>query len=283
MVYLTVLIIMTQVRLGETPLVYRTNDFYQWKGGDTYLKLKERQNEYETLVLGSSIAYKGVNCELLSEDLGASLNLGTSAQDLCSSLALLKSSSHKPNKLVLCVDASSFESDGLESTITLLSNGAGLGFFRLTDWLRDPRLLNSFLVSNFVGDQSFYSKEGNLKCGSVLIDSTLSQPISSLKELKQFRPNSSQLPCLNEIQSFCTLQKIDLSICLMPTLANAKARQVEFSELIRNNTKPKEIIDFRGLFDSMPKEDYFYDRTHLNRNGANLLTERLIERISRER
>src|SRR5690606_24208643 len=110
----------------ERPIIYITNDYYSWKGGDTYMKYSEfnENQQYDVIVSGSSRAYRGYSPFIFEEQNYSCFNLGTSAQSIKNTYFAIKHYVNKNNCNLLLLDifSGAFTKNQLESSSDLIEN-----------------------------------------------------------------------------------------------------------------------------------------------------------------
>lgn len=281
--YFGLILLLSNISIKKIPVIYRTNDYYQWPGGDTFYKLKRVNEQFEVLILGSSKAYRGLNCEILSEKIGPTLNLGTTAQDICGSFDLLKLyySQIKPKLVLIELSAVSFESDGYECKSNLLANGIDFSYILSSKSYQDIRFDNTFFASIFrVNNTSLYEKEGYQDCGSVMSNQRLVAGLGNVNR-SEFIVQKEQVNCFTSLLKW--LQQNEISVCFVslpfPQEIN-RLEHIEFKEFINKTStfKAFEYIDLNTLAE-LRTEEHFYDHIHLNASGAYITTNELINRI----
>ena len=279
--YLIAMWSLSNIHFKGLPLIYRTNSFYQWQGGDTYHKLKLLEENPKVLVLGSSKAYRGIDCNVLSEQVGATLNLGTTAQNVCVSFSLLKEHLRfsKPDLLVIEISPISFESDGFESRVNLLANGVSMNLAQDLGIFKDIRYTNVFLSQKFkLSDESFYEKDGYQNCGSVLSDSSLPAEFAFPELDNEFLPGEEQKGCFSELVDFVQSEGINTIFINLPVPEESKGADIiKCSSYVHSC---KRDIPYLELDDAeINTTEHFYDHIHLNAKGAKAVSLKLAKSV----
>lgn len=283
-VYFSLLLSFSFFKIDNLPILYRTNTYYQWPGGDTFHKLRwlETKPAVDLMILGSSKAYRGVDCNWLSNRGLETINLGTTGQDLCTSLAIAKShySELGVKKIVVELSAISFESSGLEARINLLSNVPERDLsYRLLNF-RDPRLINVYMASSMNFSLSpLFDKKGTLECGSVLTEGSIEKNIDFSEYGLSFEPRPNEVVCLKEFLDYFSNVDCDLSFVTFPE--PSEIGSTEHQEMRRIITPILE--NFKASYIDWyhhPKFEtsrHFLDHIHLNEEGARVLSNLLFE------
>ena len=118
--YVLIFWALCSITVGGTPLIYRTSETLNWKGGNSFVKFNEfnQANEYDFIFIGSSHAYRGYDTHVFERAGYTVFNLGSSAQTPLNSLEIIKDLITKENCVTVVIDVFSgaLETNGLEST-----------------------------------------------------------------------------------------------------------------------------------------------------------------------
>jgi hypothetical protein len=156
---------MAHVSVLGKPLIFRTGDYYNWPGGDSWQRFHEfdPRERQDAMIIGSSHAYRGYDPAVFAERGHRVFNLGSSAQTPLNTFQLIEHFLDSANCPLLIYDVyvGTFQNSGLESTADLTQNqpsdGAALGMA----WaLRDLRGLNMMALRMFTARNTpFYISE----------------------------------------------------------------------------------------------------------------------------
>jgi hypothetical protein len=171
------------VRVNKLPIIYRLTDAVGIKGGNTYQKFIDfnENKKYDVIVIGSSHAYRGYDPRIFKKYGLEMFNLGTSGQSLVNSFFIAKNYIRKTNCKLLIIDISTraLESDGLESATDLIANiNKEIPAAEMALNLKDPRALTMY--SNRIWSKCY----SPLKIDKDYMLNGYSQTTDSVKEVK---------------------------------------------------------------------------------------------------
>ncbi len=284
--YVAIMAFMSHVRVLGRPLVFRTGDYYNWPGGDSWARYRtfDPSVRYDAVIIGSSHAYRGYDPYVFRDRGYTVFNLGSSSQTPLNTYQLIKYYLDSTNCPVLIFDVFErvFRDTGLESTSDLTQNqpsdAAALGMA----WeLRDLRGLNMMALRMLTDlDKPYYTEKDYVGLGfSVLTDSM---------KYDAPAPPSSVPPLLDR-------QKHFFEACVR--LCNERGiRVVVSSHYERRDWKGTAHADFATYINSVlsgtgiPYLDYtdtkgvdernwFGDKAHLNVTGARIFTGHLVDSL----
>ncbi|MEO8590089.1 MAG: hypothetical protein ABI432_12005 [Flavobacteriales bacterium] len=149
--YLLSFFVLTHVRIANRPLIFRTSDYYQWKGGLAYAKFQEWDPgaRWDAIVIGSSHAQRGYDPRTFRERGYRMFNMGSTAQTPLSTYAILDHYVTRERTGLVIIDLyeTPFLKDGLESVSDLTQNmTSDAAAAELAASLRDVRALNMFTL-----------------------------------------------------------------------------------------------------------------------------------------
>jgi hypothetical protein len=274
-IYALIFLVLSNISIGGTPLIYRTSDALNWKGGNSYTKFRafDRNAQYDVVFIGSSHAYRGYDTRVFTDAGYSAFNLGSSAQTPINTEQILRDLVNVRNTKTVIIDVfnGALETDGLESTADLSQNYPSTKPVLNMVWqLKDPRGLNMLMLRmvRYAADP-MYTENCNGANGTCLISDSagveVNYPFARPLVLKQ-----DQLCALERTIRY--LQETGIQVVLadhpIPPEAD-QARQVRYSAHVKTLAQQWNVplVDMSSTvgFDSRA---HFYDHTHLNEAGA---------------
>lgn len=288
-VYLMVFWVLCQVQVGGTPFIYRTSDYLNWKGGNSYRKFQEFRKDslYDVVFIGSSHAYRGYDPVLFTQRGHSSFNLGTSAQSPLNSYYILKNYLDSGNTRLIILDTyeAAMEMDGIESTADLTQNissdAAAVGMALA---LRDPRGLNMLTLRMMRRDAPpMYADEGYRPGGSALRPDSVKGDIHYVVG-RPLALEERQVRYMRAFFRHCQEQHIPLVLVnhYYPK-ASDRAKHAVFNAFLQKEADAFGLRYFDLAYDhELDDRDHFYDHNHLNKAGVEIFNARLIDLLERE-
>lgn len=295
--YVVGMLALKNIKYNGKPIIYITNDYYNWKGGDTYQKYQEfklNQSKNDVVFVGSSRAYRGYSPFIFELSGYKSFNLGTSAQSIKNTYFVIKHYINASNCKLLVVDvfAGAFTKNQLESSSDLIENiEEPKAAYDIAIHNNDIRTINiaalRYLTEN---DSTYFKKTDYLGKGfSINTDSM------SLLKQKQFygkvklshkkiEIDEDQIKYFNQIIELCKNRNVKLVFVYSPVsyFYNYDLHK-PFVNLIapvlqKNNIK---FYDFSKC-DSINTAYHFYDDSHLNQAGVQIFNNQLINQLIKD-
>jgi hypothetical protein len=284
--YASAMWVMAHMDILGRPLVFRTGDYYNWPGGETWQRFREYdpQVRNQVVIIGSSHAYRGYDPFVFIARGHSTFNLGTSAQTPLNTYYLIKEYLDSANcgLLVFDVYEGALTNSGLESTADLTQNqpsdAAALGMA----WsLRDLRGLNMmalrelsdrskpfYLGKNYVG-KGFCRFKDSVRVGA-------GPPHPPRKPL-----SARQLDFLAKCIHLCQDRGIPVVVAShyarrnLRGPAHAPLAHAIDSVLAGTGVRYLDFADAPGVDD----ENWFADENHLNGTGARIFTGHLVDTL----
>lgn len=238
------------------------------------------------LFIGSSHAYRGYDTRIFNK-LGKSFNLGTTSQTPLQSYFLLEKFVNilNPKYVVIDIYFPLFESDGIESSIDIISNYFSIDNFKLLFLYPNPIILNTLIYS------SYYNilKKGNNKTDeySNKFDTYIFGGFVERK-IQYYNPKGNLIKrkiTINPIQkkAFENLLNLLKKRKIKFIIIHSPITRYEYSSYL-NTSELNEYFKSKGFYlnfneINLPLNDniHFYDRHHLNQYGVYLFDNYLIE------
>lgn len=244
-------------------------------------------------VLGSSVALNSINTKTIQDSLGVStFNGAANGQAFPFYLSMLKAiiAQHPPKRVVLGLIPENLVDSGIGVRYNFLSPyyGRGLGdidsnlesdgelnrFFLKSNFYRLNRIWFRIFLYNFVqagikGENGFIAKPLPPQFPEKY-DLALPQALSAERRSQ-----------LNEFLELCKENNIDLTVVLTPRYFSIENTETPAVEEIRRLCSNQ---GFRFFNDSQlppfsSDSSLFYDRNHININGAAIYTDTIIQRL----
>lgn len=284
--YLLAFFALTRIRFHGRPVIYRTGDYYQWKGGVVHLKMKEWDPaaRWDAIVIGSSHAYRGYDPTVFAQRGYRMFNLGSTAQTPLSSFSVLKHYVDSPTTRLVIMDLyeNAFEQDGAESVSDLTQNLSSDAAAAELAWdYGDLRGLNMFTLRmmNRNGPPLYGDKHYRGLGFSVKPDS-----LTHAVAYDRGRPlvlAPKQLRYLGRCMDLCAARGITvvLSTHYYPH-GSDHARHAAFAHAIDSLTAGRDVRWFDLAYaHQLSDTDHFSDRNHLNAAGARAFTAQLLDSL----
>jgi hypothetical protein len=293
--YVLGMFILKKVPYNGKPAVYITNNYYNWKGGDTYEKYREfsRTNQYDVIITGSSRAYRGYSPFIFDSAGYNCFNLGTSAQSIKNTYFIIKHYLNADNCKLLIVDvfAGAFTKNQLESSSDLVENlNDPSAAYDVAMHNKDIRTMNIAMLRFFTEeDQPYFSKEDYSGKGYSEKGDSLSKQqqndFFAKKKLKhkKLEIDDEQIDYFNKIVDLCAEKHIKVAFVYSPV---SYFYDYSIHHDFVGKLKPtieKNHLPFFDLSkcDSINTAYHFYDDSHLNSAGVAIFNHALINELQR--
>jgi hypothetical protein len=254
----------------------------------TRLQEAERARNIDILILGSSHAYRGFDTRNFKAAGYSAFNLGSRAQSPIQTKILLNRylDSLNPKTIIYEVYPWTFEIDGVESSLDIISSGRNdFESVRMALELNNVKTYNTLvfgMYKDLLGLSSGFSEPMTLD------DDTYIPGGYVQKELKYFRHtelppenwvwNSAQLLSFEENIALIRRKKIRLVLVQAPVTAALYRSYTNVGEFNAMMKSHGEYYDFNAavtLDDSL----HFMDSDHLNQDGVNIFNNAVIEAL----
>jgi len=242
--------------------------------------------DIDFLFIGSSHAYRGYDIRLFDK-LGKSFNLGTTSQTPLQSYFLLKKYINilRPKYVIIDIYFPLFESDGIESSIDIISNFFSFDNFNLLFLNPNPVVLNTLIYSNYYyilkkdyNKQNKYSNKFDKYITGGFVERNID--FYNSKETlprKNIKINPRQIKAFENILTLLENRRIKFIIVHSPITKNEYLSYLNTLELNKYFNSKGFYLNFNEM--PLPLNDniHFYDRHHLNEYGVYLFNRYLIE------
>ena len=261
--------------------------------GNAYTRMKEVKtfHDIDILFVGSSHSYRGFDTRIFKQSGYSAFNLGSSSQTPIQTSMLFKQYLHTlhPKLIVFEVYPSTFESDGVESAIDLLSNNTIDNYaIKMALETKNIKVLNTLLFSGFV--QFFklnanyveqkIKKEDTYVSGG-FVERKLEKYVAKKTKINTstYHLNPKQLLKFKEMTSLLKEKKMNY------VLVQAPISQKLYNSY-SNNSEIDSIFSSLGTYYNFNKlldvnDSLFYDAHHLNQNGVVMFNNKFIELLKK--
>lgn len=292
-IYISVVFVFVKLKYKNKPAIYITNDYYSWKGGDTYYRFREFDPgyQYDLIFAGSSRAYRGYSPFVFEKNNISSFNLGSSAQTIKNTYFIVKNfvSKNNCNLLVLDVFSGAFLNADLESTSDLVENvSKPYAAYEIASHGKDIRVANIAALRFFTeSDTAYYQKSDYRGRGYSSTEDSL--PIEKQKQFFKhekinfsgYSIDAEQIDYFGKLLSFCKENSVKIVCVYSPcSYFYDFSKHDAFLEML-NPTLTKydvKLLDFskNGLFNTAY---HFYDDSHLNEAGVEIFNNELVKQL----
>ncbi len=288
--YVAAFFALMHIQFGAMPVIYRTNDYYQLKGGVSYTKFKDWADgaRYDVVVIGSSHAYRGYDPRIFEERGYSMFNMGSSAQSPLSTYAVLEGYVTKERAPLVVIDVyeNAFDHPGVESVSDLTRNmDSDRSALHLAAAFRDLRGINMFTL-RMMDKGAPASWEHRQYIGNGAAISTDSADASvKYPGPRPFEMNDRQLERFLSCLDLCAERGLRVVLCshFYPQQGELRrhAAFVSTMDSILAERYPAgrpawfDFADTPGIND----QDHFCDHNHLNAAGARIFGNMLVDSL----
>lgn len=286
--YLALFFALTRIRIGDHPLIYRTNDYYQSRGGVSYTKFRDwaAGGNYDVVVIGSSHAYRGYDPRIFQERGYRMFNMGSSAQTPLSTYAVLEGYVTKDRAPLVVIDVyeNAFDHPGVESVSDLTRNmDSDRSAALLAASFRDLRGLNMLALRMMdKGSPASWSHVDYVGNGAAISPDSAGAQVK-YPGRRPFHLNERQLERFLSCLDLCAERGLRVVLCshFYPRQGE-RARHAGFKAMLDSvlagRQERPEWFDFADTPD-IDDRDHFCDHNHLNAAGSRIFTERLVDSL----
>lgn len=285
-VYVAAMAVMAHLPFQGKPLIFRTGDYYNWPGGDTWQRFREYDPEVrqDAVIIGSSHAYRGYDPFVFRDRGYKVFNLGSSAQTPLNTYPLIEHFLDSTNcpLLILDVYEGVFTNVGLESTADLTQNQPSDAAALDMAWaIRDLRGLNMMALRMLTRrDKPYYTSDYYEGLGFCAIPDSVNWEAPPPPD-KGIELSSTQRHYFESCIRLCRERGIRLVVASHYARRNRKgpAHTVLTSYM-------DSILAGTGIpyldYTNTPGVDelhWFADDSHLNTTGARIFTAQLVDSL----
>lgn len=270
--------------------------YFQGGYGHMYSRINEVKStkNVDFLFLGSSHSYRGFDTRIFKKAGYKTFNLGSSAQTPIQTEVLINRylDNLNPKKVIYEVYPSTFSSDGVESSLDIISNDQNdLYSFQMILKNRHIKTLNTFIYGSIVDmfglhknyvEPVIKGEDKYIKGG--FVEKKLKYfkvPKEKLKKNK-WNLNDQQFESFEIVLQTFKDKNIEVILVVAPFTKyayNSYTNNDEFNEKMKSyGLKYYNFNDILSLNDSL----HFYDASHLNQNGVKIFNEKLISILEQD-
>lgn len=289
--YLVLMFGLSKVKYNGASMIIQTNDFYYLKGGDTYAKFNDFDEEqfYDIVFVGSSRSYRHYNPAFFNPSKLNTWNLGSSSQILRNSKLIIKGYLNKENCNVIVLDLfpAAFNNPGLESSSDLIANvDKNDVAINIAKEMQDSRAMD-LLVNRFMtlGDGPSFEEDDYVGKGFCAHLDTIKKDAADLdeSEIKDLQINNEQLSVLEDILKYCNSEGVQLVLAISPSsnYFHEKTHQ-QFLEILMPLVNQYNV-PFFDYAKSLPLKttEHFYDDSHMNIEGVKIFNKTFYEDLKK--
>lgn len=281
------------IKYKQKPVIFVTNDYYNWKGGDTYLKYREFNTSqlHDVVFAGSSRAYRGYSPYIFGNHNYNTFNLGTSAQSIKNTYFVVKHYIDMTNCKVLLLDvfAGAFTKNQLESSSDLIENiSKPIAAYDIAWHNKEVRTINLAAFRYLSENDSAYFKKEDYK-GKGYSSKADSMPKNKQAQFfsneklshKTIEIDDEQISYFDKIITMCHTRGVKL-VCVYSPVSYFYdySQHNNFISLIKKSIEVNDVTfyDFSKL-KNLNTAYHFYDDSHLNEAGVSIFNEELIKQL----
>jgi len=290
--YLGIMWVFAKIPYKGKSLIYITNTYLVWKGGDTWQKFQEFNPEesHDIIFMGSSRCYRFYNPAIFEAAGYKSFNLGSSAQSLENTSILLKKliNSNNCKHLILDCTINAYRGDGegFESTSDLITNinsnkiACEIAFREF-----DIRFLNLLVLRQLLNSSPpvYYNEEYSNR-GFCTNDRILSNAVCEALNKKEQNAGSvdwniARLEMLEDMLEWCRNNNIKVTMVMAPITNGCPQSWLDECEKTIQPICEKyghNFINFSRL-QEIDQCKHYYDPSHINRAGVEIFNKQFIE------
>ncbi len=286
------LYIVLLILFGELMPPFLTKNLKYKKGGigfmDKRLSDIKKAKTIDVLFIGSSHTYRAFDPRIFKKKGFNIFNLGSSAQTPIVSKYLIDEylNTLEPKKIVLEVYPELLTTDGVESTLNVISNKKmSLSLIDFSFKFKNLTIFNTLIFSIYKdltkgGVINSYNHGPNTDkyiYNGYVESSVVFKTNKKIEKKRYLKLNKSQLTKLDEIISLLKEKNIPLTLIQTP-ITTGKFNSFTNNKLIDSILKAKaKYINFNNFLKL--KDSLFIDGDHLNQRGVNYFNEKIFEHI----
>lgn len=284
--YLVVFYILTNTVFLGRPLIYRTSDYYQWKGGAAWMQYAEFDPtaRWDAVVLGSSHAYRGYDPRVFQNRGYRMFNLGSSAQTPMNGYYVLKQYADSARIPLVIFDMyeNAFTQDGLESTSELTQHvPSDVEAWGMAWGVHDLRAVNMMALRYFTRDVGPMFTDSTYR-GAGYAVRTARAPANVRYDVgRPLRMNANQRRYFTACIDLCRARGVELVFTthFYPHQSDT-AKHTLFHHFVDSTARVHGLryLDFAYAHE-LSDTDHFCDHNHLNETGARIFNVRLVDSL----
>jgi hypothetical protein len=255
----------------------------------TRLKEADELDKVNTLILGSSHAYRGIDTRLIGSPDKTLFNLGSSAQTPIHTEILVQRylTKLKPELVIYEIYPGTFTSDGVESTLDLMSNGPmDLTLARIALKQKNPAVFNTAIYAlyreKFGLDKEFkqnISENNDTYIPGGFVQSSIHRFRNQAHVNQEWDFKPIQFQAFKRSMNLIENSGAKCLLVYSPITSrryNSYTNQSIFDSIMNASGT---YIDFNPLVE-LDDSLHFSDSHHLNQNGVEIYNRKLVEVLS---
>ncbi len=285
-VYIAAFAVLAHLPFQGKPLIFRTGDYYNWPGGDTWQRFHEfdRNVRQDAVIIGSSHAYRGYDPFVFRDRGFKVFNLGSSAQSPLNTYPLIEhflDRAHCP-LVILDVFEGVFTNVGLESTADLTQNQPSDAAALDMAWaIRDLRGLNMMALRMLTRrDKPYYTSDFYEGLGFCAIPDSVNREAPPPPD-KGVELSSTQRHYFESCIRLCRERGIRLVVTSHYARRNRRGPAHKVLTAYMDSILADTGIPYLDYTNSPGIDDlhWFADDSHLNTTGARIFTGHLVDSL----
>ena len=262
---------------------------YNASSGHSFTRFKQVKNikNIDILFLGASNAYRGFDTRIFEQNNYKVFNLGSSSQTPLQTELLLKRylKQLNPKIIIYAVNADAFCSDGIESSLDLISNDIiDFEMIKLALSQNHIKLYNTLIYSlykDITGHLQTY-KQPAIIDNDKYIDSGFIERENSNYEYRNYISsnwnfNKKQFKAFTKAVELIKVSGAKLYL-VQPPIVNAKYKSFTNNYFFDNKMSTYGKYDNYNLLLNI-NDTMFYDENHLNKYGVDIFNNALLSRF----
>jgi hypothetical protein len=256
--------------------------------GHLYSRIEEAKQTsgVDLLFLGSSHTYRGFDPRVFQQNGLHTFNLGSSSQSPLQTEILLKRylDQIQPKRIIYEVCPSTFNTDGIESTLDLIANDRlDKMIFNLALQQNHIKIYNALLFASYRRlsglDKGFVEaaqKEEDLYISGGYVERSLAHYEPETLEASKWTIEENQLAAFERIITYIQERDIPLILVQAPF---TQAYKLAYGDMKLFDELMEKYASYHNFNKSLLLNDqlHFYDEQHLNQTGVNLFNSTLIQ------
>ncbi|MEO7990613.1 MAG: hypothetical protein ABI663_13790 [Chryseolinea sp.] len=262
--------------------------------GHLFSRINEVKNTHDVdvLFLGSSHTYRGFDTRIFKKEGLKTFNLGSSAQTPSQSYIFLERYLKQLNPKVIIYDTYpfTFESDGIESTLDIISNSKiDRAIIKLAFEQNHIKVYNTLIYGLYSSllnkNSSFVEPQTNVE-DTYIPGGYVDREIEYFKNVeydkKEWDLSARQLKYFEKVLQLIKENKIQLILVQAPVtkgLYTSYTNNEVFDQKMKSYGEYYNFNEILQLDDSL----HFYDVDHLNQNGVEIFDKAVIDLLFKEK
>ena len=285
-IYVGAFLVLSRVNVMDMPLIFRTANYYNPRGGITWRRFQEfdPKMKHDVIIMGSSHAHRGYDPHVFEARGYSAFNLGSIAQTPLNSYYLIQAylDSSNTGLLVLDVHDGVFIVDGLEGAADLSQNLPNAVVAARMAWgLRDLRALNMLMLRFANPNMGVRSKALEYRGLGYAYNADSAKKTEPVKRYTPVLITPNQRRYFPECVKLCQQRGIRLVVVSHYGRIGAnRERHAGYTAFIDSTLAGTGFRYIDYTFEpGVDDRNNFSDYTHLNDAGAQIFTGHLVDTL----